>query len=138
MRAEEGLPDSLSERVLMHALVRTLGMWALCGVCVLLVACDQLVFGTGELETRRRFEEVAVGQAESDLTKRLGPPTAVFLRQPDGSYTTESTTEAARTLSRHLKGFKEPRVIAYLDGSVLAYFAIGDKQLVARRAIEIS
>lgn len=122
----------------MNNRLRRLGTWALWAMFGLLASCDQLVLGPGELEAKGRFESVGVGQTEAAVTARLGPPSAVFLKQSNGTYASDSTTAAAKTLRQHLPGFREPKILAYLDGSVLAYFAIGENLLVARRSVEIS
>lgn len=107
--------------------------------CALLItSCDQLVLGRGELDAKRRFEAVQAGQSEANLTAQLGPPTAVFTRQPDGTYATQSTSDDARTLARHLKGFREAKVLGYLDGSVHAYYEVDEKKVVTRRSVEVS
>jgi hypothetical protein len=103
-----------------------------------LFGCERLVLTEGELDAKRHFASVEEGAAEHELMRRVGKPTVTFARSPDGTYKGDSVSADAQVLVRHLKGFDQPKVIAYLNGSVLAYYGINASGRVTRRVIEVS
>lgn len=130
------------------------GIGAIALVAILL-SCDGAVYHPDEIRTQKKFQSIAAGITEEDLTKQLGKPTGrIVFEQVRGTYqyfsstnptpfaefrTLDTTDDSRPSELRQLPtGKRGNKILVFVDGTVHGYFYFGQSDRLEDKAVVVS
>lgn len=114
---------------------------------LLLISCEELVYSSAELESKKKFEIISPGKTEQELLSTFGEPGILIFRDEKSrklmckSHSSTRSCDSFGSIDelRFLPDKPvDQKVYIYVEGTVFSYYFLGKKRIVETLEIVIS